>query len=153
MFNINYIYHLYKIPDVFAENVVELNVLAYSVGGGTSIYSPMMNDFNEYAKKEGLNTSIHLVLFSLENSTAVITDYEAMIDSIFSRRSEKYDFIIYDNIFAPKYAKHLLDLKDIVPKETIDEYMEGVASQTCIIKDRLIGLVSIINIFFFNNSF
>jgi len=125
---------------VFAEKETVLNAIAFSVGGGTSLYYPIMNDFNNYAKENGLNTKINLILFSYENATGTITDYEAMLDNIFSKRTEKYDFIFFDSIFGPRYAPHLLDLKDIVKKETYDMYMTGVAKETCFVNNTLVAL-------------
>jgi len=125
---------------VFADKEVTLNAIAFSVGGGTSLYYPIMTDFNNYAKEKGLNTRVHLNLFTFENATGVITDYEAMLDSIFSRKNSKYDFIFYDSIFSPRYAPHLLDLSDILPKDTIDMYMTGIAKETCINDDKIIAL-------------
>jgi len=125
---------------VFAEKELTLNAIAFSVGGGTSLYYPIVTDFNNYAKEKGINTKIHLNLFTFDNATGVITDYESMLDSIFSRRNSKYDFIFYDSIFSPRYAPDLLDLKDIIPKETIDMYMTGIAKETCIIDDKIIAL-------------
>jgi len=106
-------------------------------------------DFNDYAKREGLNTRINYVLHSMFNSTALVGDYEAMLDSMFSKKTSKQDIVFYDTIYTKKFAPHLLDLRNVMPKETVDMYMEGVASQTCVVQDRIVGFVLIIIIIVF----
>lgn len=105
------------------------------------MYSPCVNDFNEYAKENNLNITLQLNLFSELNSTATVRDYETSIDSLFQRKSSKYDLIFYDNIYSKRFGSHLINLNDILSKDHIDMYMEGVASQTCFYENKLVGLV------------
>jgi len=122
-----------------AEKEVVLNAVAFGTGSATDQYIKMVMDFNDYAKREGLNTRINYVLHSMFNSTALVGDYEAMLDSMFSKKTSKQDIVFYDTIYTKKFAPHLLDLRNVMPKETVDMYMEGVASQTCVVQDRIVG--------------
>ena len=108
-------------------------------------FAPMVNDFNAYAKEKGLNIKLDLILFTSENSTIEVKDYEAQLDSIFSRRSNKYEIIFFDNIYTSKFGPHLLDLRELnIPKEHLDMYLDGIASRTCVHNNRVVGLVIII---------
>jgi len=69
-----------------AEKEVVLNAVAFGTGSATDQYIKMVMDFNDYAKREGLNTRINYVLHSMFNSTALVGDYEAMLDSMFSKK-------------------------------------------------------------------
>ncbi|OUM58458.1 hypothetical protein PIROE2DRAFT_16247 [Piromyces sp. E2] len=137
------------------KDIVELEALAFSMNGGSYIYSPMINDFNKYSEKNNLNIKIHLNLFSELNSTALVKDYETMLDSLFSRKSEKYDLIFYDNIYSLRFGLHLIDLYEIMPQEHIDMYMEGIAKETCIYEDKLVGFPMTIDytVLYYNNNF
>lgn len=84
-----------------------------------------------------------LNLFTKENSTVLVTDFEGMLESLFRKRSSKYDLYFYDNIFTPKFGKYLLPLDNYVPSEIFDLYKQGVANQTCRYKDQWIALVTI----------
>jgi len=111
------------------------------MNGGSLIYTPMINDFNKYAKDNDLDITLHLNLFSELNSTSLVTDYESMLDALFNKKSDKYDLVFFDNVYSVRFGPHLLDLYKIMPKDYIDMYMEGVASKTCLYKDKLIGFV------------
>ncbi len=101
----------------------------------------MVYDFNAYSKENGLNIIIDLNLFSTSNSTGEVLDYEATLDYHLSRGSDKYDLVFFDNIFTSRFGPYLLDLNGIVEQEHLDKYMEGVASQTCVYKNKIVGLV------------
>jgi len=122
-----------------AEKEVVLNAVAFGTGSANEQYIKMIMDFNNYAKSNGLNTRINYVLHSMDNSTSSVQDYESMLEAIFSKKTNKQDIVFYDTIYAVKFEPHLLDLRDVMPKETIDMYMEGVASQTCVVKDKIVG--------------
>jgi len=120
---------------------VTLNAIATTENGVRFKYTPMINEFNEYSKKNGLNITVELTLFSKLNSTLEVLDYEAHLNTLFSRKSNKYDLIFFDHIYTTVFGPHLLNLKEIISQDHIDMYMEGIASQTCVYKDELVGFV------------
>ncbi|KAL6590477.1 periplasmic binding protein-like II [Neocallimastix californiae] len=119
---------------------VTINIIAFTQNGGNLLYSPMVNDFNKYSIDNNLNIKLKLNLFSELNSTIITTDYESTLDSLFQRKSNKYDLIFFDNIYIKRFGPYLLNLKNVLPKDHIDMYMEGVAKQTCMYNDKLVGL-------------
>jgi len=113
--------------------------VAFSFNGGGSIYKPMIDSFNKYSKQNNLDITLSLDLYSSDNSTTVVTDYESMLDSLF--QSDSYDLFFYDNIYSVKFSPHLLNLKEWIPEEHINMYAQGIASQSCVHNNRWVGLV------------
>jgi len=140
--------------NVYADIVVNLTAIATTENGVRFKYLPLINDFNEYSKNNGLNIYLDLTLFSKLNSTGGVEDYEAMLDSMFSKRPDKYDLIFYDHIYTTRFGPHLLNLKEILPQDHIDMYMEGIASQTCVYKDKIVGFPTTIDysVFYYNKQ-
>jgi len=126
------------------------------MNGGNSIYSPMVSDFNQYSKNNGYNITIDLTYLSRLNSTATVKSYEETLESLFNRKSDKYDIIFYDNIYTSHFEPYLLDLQDVLSKEHIDLYIPGITTQTGFHNDKLVGIVKIIIIIIiriqYNNS-
>ncbi|ORX80087.1 hypothetical protein BCR32DRAFT_26408 [Anaeromyces robustus] len=120
---------------------LSLNALAFSKNGASELYLPLITQFNDYAKENGYNINLHLNLFSELNSTALVTDYESMIDSVFRRKSSKYDLVFFDNIYTARFGPHLLNILDKLPKEHIDLYRNGIASRSCVHNGEWVGLV------------
>ena len=82
----------------------------------------------------------------MANSTELIGDYATTLDSIFKRKSGKYDLIFYDNVYPIRFGPYLVDLNTVLPEGHIEMYASGVASKTCVYKDKWVGLVNINNI-------
>ncbi|ORX85072.1 hypothetical protein BCR32DRAFT_242070 [Anaeromyces robustus] len=119
---------------------VDINAVLFSDNGAFYAFTGMVNEFNNYSKNNNLDINIHLTALLQNNFTSTFTDYETFLDYLFTKKSNKYDLIAYDNVYKMRYGPHLLDLKNILPKEHIDMYMEGVSNQTCIYNDKIIGL-------------
>jgi len=62
-----------------------------------------------------------------------------MLESLFQKKSNKYDIYFYDNIYTTRFEPHLLNLKKVIPEELIDLYKPGIASKTCVIKNKWVG--------------
>jgi len=130
---------------LYVGKAVDVQAIAFSMNSGDLIYHPIVNDFNKFAKENNLNITIKLNLFSLDNATTSVRDYETMLDSLFNKKSDKYDLIYFDNIYTSRFGPDLLDLRDLLPKEHIDMYIEGIANQTCFYEDKLVGLPTTID--------
>ena len=102
-----------------------------------------MRKFNEYSKKNNLNIKLNLNLITAANSTVLINDYGSTIESILSRKLDKYDVYFYDNIYTKRFGKHFIDLKKKLPKEHMDEYASGIGSKICISDGKWVSLVCI----------
>eukprot|EP00833_Pecoramyces_ruminatium_P004364 jgi/Orpsp1_1/1178396/evm.model.c7180000065111.1 len=98
----------------------------------------MIDLFNTYAKENNLDITLNLDLFTSENSTSLVTDYEAMLTALIE--SDKYDLYFYDNIYTTKFGENLLNLKEWVSEEHLNLYASGVASQSCVYKNKWVGL-------------
>ncbi|KAL6625024.1 hypothetical protein U3516DRAFT_823967 [Neocallimastix sp. 'constans'] len=98
----------------------------------------MIDSFNKYSKQNNLDITLSLDLYTSDNSTSVVTDYESMLDSLF--QSDSYDLFFYDNIYSVKFSPHLLNLKEWIPEEHINMYAQGIASQSCVHNNRWVGL-------------
>jgi len=132
---------------------LEINAISTNANGIRISFAPMINDFNEYSRNNGLNVTLNLILFTKENSTTEVKDYQAQLDSLFSKGSNKYDLIFYDHIYTSKFGPHLLDLNKLnIPKEHLDMYMDGIASRTCVYNNRLVGLPTTVDytVFYYN---
>ena len=101
----------------------------------------MIDSFNKYAKQNNLDITVSLDLYTNENSTSLVTDYESMLDSLI--QSDSYDLYFYDNIYSTKFGPHLLNIKEWISQEHLNLYSEGIASQSCVYNDKWVGLVSI----------
>lgn len=119
-------------------NAITINAVAFSFNGGGKLYKPMLDLFNQYSVDNKLDITVKLDLYTAENSTSLVTDYESMLDSIV--KSDKYDIYFYDNIYSAKFGKYLLNLKEWLSEEHLNLYTQGVASQSCVYKDKLVGL-------------
>jgi len=111
-------------------NAVDINAIALSVNGGGNFYGSMVDDFNRYSKNNNLDITLNLNLLSFSNATSTVTDYESELKDLFQRKSKKYDIIFYDNIYSQRFGSYLVDLKNILPKNHIDMYMNEITSQT-----------------------
>jgi len=107
----------------------------------------MTNEFNNYSKENNLNITLSLNTFTPENSTQEIRDYESTLEILFKKGSNKYDFIIYDNVYTPKFCPYLLNLNKYIPKIHIDTYNSQILSNVGSCKNEIVGLVIIINSF------
>lgn len=45
-----------------------------------------------------------------------------MVDSLFKKRSTKYDIFFYDNIYTKKFSSYFVDLNNYIDKKHIDMF-------------------------------
>ena len=107
------------------------------------MFSPLTYHFNKYSERNNLNIKLHLNLITVTNSTILINDYGTTIDSILSKKLDKYDIYFYDNIYTKRFGDHFIKLNERLPKEHIEMYNSGIAPEVCILKDKWVALVCI----------
>jgi len=103
---------------------------------------PVINIFNDYAKEHNIDISIKIDIYTPLNSTTNTEDFGSEIEYLLKKKKNKYDIILYDTIYSPRYAPYFIDLKDYIPKEHIDLYSSTFANQTCTYQGKWFGLVS-----------
>ncbi|ORX85084.1 periplasmic binding protein-like II [Anaeromyces robustus] len=134
---------------------VNINAIIFSECGAYYVFSDMVNDFNKYSKDNDLNININLNSITRANFTHAVEDYESLLDYLFKKKSNKYDLILFDSIYKLRFGPHLLNLKDRLPEEHVKMYMEGIANQTCIYNNKLIGTPIMVdaNILYYNQDY
>ncbi|ORX46946.1 hypothetical protein BCR36DRAFT_413887 [Piromyces finnis] len=100
----------------------------------------MIDKFNSLSEEKGLDVEVKLNLLTLANATQLINDYGTTIETMLKKKNGKYDIIFYDNVYPVRYGPYLVDLRTVLPKEHIDMYSSGIASETCTYNDKWVGL-------------
>ncbi|ORX51132.1 hypothetical protein BCR36DRAFT_45875 [Piromyces finnis] len=126
---------IYKIIE--CKNVI--NAIAFSYSTDFK-YAPMIDKFNSLSEEKGLDVEVKLNLLTLANATQLINDYGTTIETMLKKKNGKYDIIFYDNVYPVRYGPYLVDLRTVLPKEHIDMYSSGIASETCTYNDKWVGL-------------
>ncbi|KAG4089587.1 periplasmic binding protein-like II [Neocallimastix lanati (nom. inval.)] len=104
------------------------------------MYNDLVNEFNKYSKENKLNIELDKVLFSNQNTTFELNNYDSTIDSLISRRSNKYDIYCFDPLYTKKYTSFMINLNDILPEEHMELYNHGDAKKTCYSNNQWAGL-------------
>eukprot|EP00833_Pecoramyces_ruminatium_P003044 jgi/Orpsp1_1/1177076/evm.model.c7180000060115.1 len=97
----------------------------------------MIDDFNEYSNRNNLNITVTLNTYRI---TGDFDSFGLTLESLFLKRSNKYDIYYYDSVYTQKYGAYLLDLKKYLPKEHIEMYDSKLLSESCTYGEKLIGL-------------
>ncbi|ORX85085.1 hypothetical protein BCR32DRAFT_265919 [Anaeromyces robustus] len=134
---------------------VDINTIIFSESGAYYVFPDIVNDFNKYSKINNLNININLSSITRTNFTHSAEDYESLLDYLFIKKSNKYDLVLYDSIHKTRFGPHLLNLKDRLSHEHVEMYMEGIANQTCIYNNKLIGMPIIVdvNVLYYNQDY
>ena len=130
----SYLFNIIKVHSI------TLRALAFTRYTESQPYSTIINQFNKYAKKKNLDISIELNLLTIYNSTFSLNDFGSMVEALFKKKN-KYELYFYDNVYTTKYGKYLLNLKEWIPKNTLDLYDQKIISETCYYNEKLVGLV------------
>jgi len=107
----------------------------------TPLYNDIVNEFNLYSKKNNLDISLNLTLFSDENTTYEISDFASTIEYLLKKKSQKYDIYIYDVLYTRKYSKYLIDLNEYLPEEHLNLYRSGDSLKVGVYDNKWVGLV------------
>ncbi|ORX51135.1 hypothetical protein BCR36DRAFT_370082 [Piromyces finnis] len=126
---------IYKIIE--CKNVI--NAIAFTYNTDFE-YIDLIKKFNSQAEEKGLDVEVKLNLLTMANATLQINDYGTTIETMLKKKNGKYDIIFYDNVYPVRYGPYLVDLRTVLPKEHIDMYSSGIASETCTYNDKWVGL-------------
>eukprot|EP00833_Pecoramyces_ruminatium_P015948 jgi/Orpsp1_1/1189980/evm.model.d7180000075904.1 len=121
---------------------VTINIIGSSILTFGDIYHAFIRDWEKHKKEYDLeHVKLDVTVFSSENTTFDIADYESVVDSLLLKRSKKYDIFTYDPLYIDRYSYNFMDVKDLIPKEHLDLYRYGDARKTCVnSKNEWIGL-------------
>jgi len=108
---------------------------------GNSYHRPLIEGFNEYSKEKGLGINMELVVLTPLNSTSDIENYGTTIESLLVKKSEKYDIYFFYAAYSKKYYNHFIDLRNYLPKESIEAFDEDIIKHQCTsYNNKLVGL-------------
>jgi len=119
------------------ENIV-LNVIAYSETEDNNNYVGSVNDFNEYAEKNGINVRLDITVHANQDSFEAFAN---SVEALLKKGLNKYDLYFYDNGYTARYGEYLLDLKDYT-KDIIGMHDQKIVDFTCRYDDKLVGVVN-----------
>jgi len=117
---------------------IQINAIVFEVSSRGK-FSMLIDDFNEYSKKNNLDITLELTIFSSSNSTVLKSGDSVTIQSLLANKSTKYDIYLYFYTDTPKISEHLLDLNEYISPEITDMYYSDIFNRTCIINNRLVG--------------
>jgi len=103
------------------------------------LFNTYVNDFNEYSKKNNLNITLGLTLFTSANSTVYTNSGQVTIQSLLASKSKKYDIYFFTFTHSPEYSDDLLDLTNYISPEIVNLYDSNLFRDTCIFDNKLVG--------------
>ncbi len=120
-------------------NAIELKAMAQKNNISNEIFSQLVSEFNEYSEKNNLDITLSLIFNGNENS---IVNYNDLLKDILLKRSPKFDLFFYDPKYSAKFAEHLKDLYEYLPRDVVNNFDSDILSNTCVYNNQLIGLVN-----------
>jgi len=140
---------------------VQINVLTYTFSD-TNLDDTDTTErlFDIYAKMNNLNITLNMEMITFTNPSDSFANFKSLVETSLKKsnnihynkssskeiHSTKYDIYIFDNRYTNIYGPYLLDLKENLPKEYIEMYDSKILSETSYYKDKLVGLVILINL-------
>jgi len=121
---------------IYGKNIT-LNAIAFAINLTDDHYTVLIDEFNNYAIENDINIRISLNLFEYSDK---YDTFGTLVEALLMKKTKKYDLFFYDSSYTQKYGKHLLDLNKYLPKEHIEMYNKKIISESCMYKDKLIGI-------------
>jgi len=124
-------------------NATLINILTYSFDEySTSQNYILEKEFNDYAEVNNLNVTVKFEVMIFENPSEAYENFKLVAETSLKKTNnhKKYDMYFYDNKYTNIYGPYLLDLKNLVPKEHVDIFNPDIIRDSCVYKDKLIGL-------------
>ena len=88
---------------------------------------------------------LDLTVITPETSTNERESYGTTIDSLLSRKSDKYDIYFYFSGYGQAYGNHFINLEDYLTEEYIKKFDEKILKEGCSSSDNeLIALVKLL---------
>jgi len=142
-----YIFIFIKICKIYSRNITITGIIHSFYDEDYSFHRIISNAFNEYSREKGLGIKLDLTAITPETATNERESYGTTIDSLLSRRSEKYDIYFYFSGYGQAYGNHFINLNDYLEEEYIKEFDEKILKEGCSSSDKkLIALPALIDI-------
>jgi len=119
---------------------IKLTSVSLSYTDNDQTYNDIINDFNKYAKENNIDVELSINLYTPSNSSLIANHYGNAIDYLLSKNSTKYDIIFFDPIYSSRFSPYLTDIKGRIPEDHLKLYSSGIASKTCLINNKWVGL-------------
>ncbi|ORX42187.1 periplasmic binding protein-like II [Piromyces finnis] len=121
-------------------NAITINLAGQSfLKSFEDLYALITREFNKYAKENDLDINLNFILFSIENTTKEWDSFDSAMHLLLQQKKTKYDMLIYDPLFTRRLSPHLVNLKDYLPKEHLDQYL-GDAEKIGVYEDKWVGM-------------
>jgi len=117
---------------------IQINAIVFEVSSRGK-FSMLVDDFNEYSKKNNLDITLELTIFSSSNSTVLKNGDSVTLQSLLANKSTKYDIYLFFFSDTASINEHLLDLNEYISPEITDMYYSDVFNRTCFYDNRLVG--------------
>jgi len=101
----------------------------------------MVNDFNNYAKKNNLDVELTITLYCNTNSSLLVGDFGTEIEYLLQKHSDKYDFFFYDNMYSPRFSPYFIDISEYLDEKHMNLYNSSIAKDFCKYENKWVGLV------------
>jgi len=119
-------------------NALVINAFTTTLNLNHEIYTPLVEDFNAYSKKNNLNITVNLEITENDQINDYYSIFEVLLKKKNSRKS--YEIFFYENYYKSKFGENLMDLKGLIPEDHINMFDPNIISGTCYFKDKLIGI-------------
>jgi len=116
-------------------------MMLHSFFSNDDIFYSIEKGFNDYSRKQNLNITLKINLFSNKNSTQQSDNTLSSTEQLLNRKSQKYDLYAFNSVYLSDLSKHFMDLKELLPSELIDSFSKNNIYDICVYNDKWIGLV------------
>ncbi|KAG4090271.1 periplasmic binding protein-like II [Neocallimastix lanati (nom. inval.)] len=115
-------------------------MMLHSFFSNDDIFYSIEKGFNDYSRKQNLNITLKINLFSNKNSTQQSDNTLSSTEQLLNRKSQKYDLYAFNSVYLSDLSKHFMDLKELLPSELIDSFSKNNIYDICVYNDKWIGL-------------
>jgi len=134
------LYHSLIIFLLFIISIKSIHITGISFDlNNNGEFSMLVDDFNAYSRKNHLDITLEIMVFTSANSTVYTDGGKITIDSLLHSKSPRYDIYFFYYINVHGFGEHLLDLSKYISPEIIKLYNTSMFQRTCVINNRLVG--------------
>jgi len=124
----NYIFHIifvfYYLTHIAYTNALTINIAGQAfLQSFHELYPLITREFNQHAIEIDKDIYLNFTLFSSENITNTWDSFDSYMDSLLSKKNQKYDVIIYDPVYTRRYSPYFVDLNDWLPQNHLKKYV------------------------------
>jgi len=66
-----------------------------------------------------------------------------MVETLLKKKDDRYDIYFYDCVYSRRFKDYFVNLKENISEDHIGMYNQEIISQSCMVNDKLVGLVNI----------